>query len=112
MSASRSILTPACISTRRTLPATQGAGSNYKNPRLEPPDHGFGRSRGGLSTKIHHLIDGHGLPLVIAVAAGQANDAPALLPLLAQLRVGRDSLSWPWPDGSIWPHRGSASSVL
>jgi transposase len=71
------------------LPAIQGAGSNCKNPRLEPPDHGFGRSRGGLSTKIHHLIDGHGLPLVIAVAAGQANDAPALLPLLAQLRVAR-----------------------
>jgi hypothetical protein len=71
------------------LLATQGAGSNYKNPRLEPPDHGFGRSRGGLSTKIHHLIDGHRLPLVIAVAAGLANDAPALLPLLAQLRVAR-----------------------
>ena len=77
------------ISTRRISPATQGAGSNYNNPRLEPPDHGFGRSRGGLSTKIHHLVDGRGLPLVIAVAAGQANDAPALLPLLAQLRVTR-----------------------
>jgi transposase len=42
-----------------------------------------------LSTKIHQLVDGHGLPLVIAVAAGQANDAPALLPLLGQLRVTR-----------------------
>ena len=35
------------------------------------------------------MVDGHGLPLVIAVAPGQANDAPALLPLLSQLRVGR-----------------------
>jgi transposase len=77
------------ISTRPTSPATQGAGSNYNNPRLEPPDHGFGRSRGGLSTKIHHLVDGHGLPLVIAVTAGQAGDAPAALPLLDQLRVTR-----------------------
>jgi putative transposase len=42
-----------------------------------------------LSTKVHHLVDGHGLPLVIAVTPGQANDAPALLPLLAQLRVTR-----------------------
>jgi transposase len=42
-----------------------------------------------LSTKIHHLVEGHGLPLVIAVAAGQANDTPAALPLLAQLRVSR-----------------------
>jgi transposase len=48
-----------------------------------------GRSRGGLSTKIHHIVDGHGLPLVIAVGPGQAGDAPALLPLLAQLRVAR-----------------------
>ncbi|MEU8225826.1 transposase, partial [Kribbella sp. NPDC048915] len=82
-------LSLARISTRPTSRATQGAGSNYKNPRAEPPDHGLGRSRGGLSTKIHQLVDGHGLPLVIAVTAGQANDAPALLPLLAQLRVAR-----------------------
>lgn len=34
-------------------------------------------------------MDGHGLPLVIAVAPGQSGDAPALLPLLEQLRVTR-----------------------
>lgn len=42
-----------------------------------------------MSTKIHHLVDGHGLPLVITVAPGQAGDAPAALPLLSQLRVPR-----------------------
>jgi putative transposase len=63
--------------------------SNYKNPRLEPPDHAFGRSRGGLSTKLHHLVDGRGPPLVIAVAPGQSGDAPMLIPLLEQLRVQR-----------------------
>ena len=46
------------ISTPRISPATRGAGSNYKNPRIEPPDHGIGRSRGGLTSKIHHLVDG------------------------------------------------------
>lgn len=76
-------------STRPTSPGTQGAGSNYNNPLVEPPDHGLGRSRGGLSTKLHHLVDGHGLPLLIAAAPGQSGDAPALLPLLAQLRVTR-----------------------
>jgi transposase len=76
-------------STRPTSRGTQGAGSNYNNPRIEPPDHGFGHSRGGLSTKIHQLVDGHGLPLVIAVAPGQAGDAPAALPLLTHLRVRR-----------------------
>lgn len=49
----------------------------------------FGRSRGGLSTKVHHLVDGNGLPLVIAVAPGQSGDAPSLIPLLEQLRVAR-----------------------
>ena len=63
------------ISTRRTSPATLGAGSNYTNLLVEPPDHGVGRSRGGLSTKIHHIVDGAGRPLVVLLSGGQANDA-------------------------------------
>ena len=58
-------------------------------PGLEPPDHGFGRSRGGLSTKVHQLVDGHGLPLVTAITPGQAGDSPMLLPLLHGLRIAR-----------------------
>ena len=71
---------------------TQGARSNYKNPPDrgdEPDDHAIGRSRGGLTTKTHALVDGNGLPLVIAVTPGQANDSPALPKLLAELRVPR-----------------------
>ena len=49
----------------------------------------MGRSRGGLSTKAHLLVDGAGRPLVIVVSPGQAGDAPALLPMLAQLRSAR-----------------------
>ncbi len=59
------------------------------NPRTEPPDHALGRSRGGVSTKVHQLVDDHGLPLVISLAAGQSGDAPALVPLLESLRVER-----------------------
>lgn len=54
---------------------------------FESIDHGLGRSRGGLSTKIHHLVDGGGNPLVIAVTAGQAGDSPMLKYLLADLAV-------------------------
>ncbi|MAL27744.1 MAG: IS5/IS1182 family transposase [Croceicoccus sp.] len=68
-----------------------GAGSNYTDLTLEPPDHGIGRSRGGLSTKIHQLVDGNGLPLVTLITPGQAGDSPMFLPLMAQLRVGRGS---------------------
>ncbi|WP_307480048.1 IS5 family transposase [Microbacterium trichothecenolyticum] len=66
-----------------------GAGSNYTNPAVEPPDHGIGRSRGGLSTKIHQLVDGNGLPLVTVITPGQAGDSPMLIPMLEQLRVAR-----------------------
>ncbi|MET0860135.1 MAG: IS5 family transposase [Microbacterium sp.] len=68
-----------------------GAGSNYTIPAVEPPDHGIGRSRGGLSTKIHQLVDGNGLPLVTLITPGRAGDSPTLVPLLEQLRVKRDT---------------------
>ncbi|WP_156144065.1 IS5 family transposase [Sinomonas humi] len=68
---------------------TTGASSNYTNPAAEPPDHSVGRSRGGLTTKIHQLVDGHGLPLVTACTPGQAADSPMLLPLLEALKVVR-----------------------
>lgn len=71
----------------RTFPAPQGAESNDKDLLVEPPDHAIGRSRGGLSTKIHHLLDGRGLPLVVLVGAGQAGDAPMFPILMDHLRV-------------------------
>lgn len=46
-------------------------------------------ARGGLSTKIHQLVDGRGRPLVIMLTPGQAGDSPMLQPLLAQLAVRR-----------------------
>jgi transposase len=42
-----------------------------------------------LSTKIHQLVDGNGLPLVVLVTPGQAGDAPMFEPLMAGLRVAR-----------------------
>jgi transposase len=64
----------------------------YKNPPdcgEEPGDHGIGRSRGGLSTKTHALVDGCGRPLVVLVGPGQAGDSPMLPALLAGLKVAR-----------------------
>ena len=86
---------PVLISTPPTSPATQGAGSNYKNPRCEPPYHGIGRSRGGLTSKIHHLVDGSGRPLVVLVSAGQSHDAPILEHLLSHLSVQSGSVGRP-----------------
>lgn len=77
----------------RPRPAlTQGARANDKNPRQredEPDDHGIGRSRGGLTTKTHALVDGRGRPLALIVTPGQAGDSPVLPKLLAEVRVVR-----------------------
>lgn len=76
----------------RRRASTQGAESNDKKPRCckdEPGDHALGRSRGGLSTKIHAAVDGRGRPLAILLTPGQAGDAPMMLPVLAAIRVAR-----------------------
>ena len=77
------------ISTRRRFPVSQGDLSNYTNLRVEPPDHAIGRSRGGLSTKIHHLCDGKTRPLVILLGPGQGGDSPMFAALLEALTVPR-----------------------
>lgn len=57
--------------------------------QVEPADHAIGRSRGGVTTKSHALVDGQGRPLVVLVGAGQAGDSPMLPVLLDELRVDR-----------------------
>ena len=48
----------------------------------EPPDHAIGRSRGGLTTKVHALTDVGCAPVTMMLSTGQAGDNPHLLPLL------------------------------
>lgn len=56
---------------------------------MEPAGHGIGRSRGGLTTKIHHVVDSHGLPLAIVITGGQRNDGAMLEQVLDDIRVPR-----------------------
>ena len=53
----------------------------------------MGRSRGGLTTKIHALVNGRGLPLAYHLTAGQVHDAPACAPLLGYVRDGQTLLA-------------------
>ena len=48
----------------------------------------MGRSRGGLTTKIHALVDAEGRPVKLMLTPGQAGDAPAAASLLEDLAVG------------------------
>ncbi|WP_443033933.1 IS5 family transposase [Streptomyces sp. AD681] len=57
--------------------------------RAEPDDHALGRSRGGLSTKVHLASDSRARPLALRVTAGQAGDAPAFETVMASIRVLR-----------------------
>lgn len=50
---------------------------------------GLGRSRGGLSTKIHLATDGRGLPMSVVLTGGHAGDNPQLFALLEGIRVSR-----------------------
>ncbi|MER6291247.1 IS5 family transposase, partial [Streptomyces sviceus] len=55
----------------------------------EPDDHALGRSRGGLTTKIHLACDGKGRPLAVMVTPGQRHDSICARPLLERIRVPR-----------------------
>ncbi|WP_436843176.1 IS5 family transposase [Streptomyces venezuelae] len=65
------------------------AGARKKGPRAESRDHAIGRSRGGLTTKIHLAADGRCRPLTFVLTAGQAGDAPVFTDVMARLRVPR-----------------------
>ena len=83
----------------------------------EPADHAIGRSRGGLSTKIHALVDGKGRPLTLLVAPGQGRDAPMFPHLMKHLKVNRAGPGRPgassngsltlrcWSNWTSWPRR-------
>ncbi|MFD5912953.1 IS5 family transposase [Streptomyces massasporeus] len=66
-----------------------GARKRGHRPAGEPDDHGLGRSRGGLSTKVHIASDSHARPLALHVTAGQAGDAPAFEAVMAGIQVPR-----------------------
>ncbi len=48
----------------------------------------MGRSRGGLTTKIHALVDALGLPIVLKLTAGQAHDGRSAEDMFDTVRTG------------------------
>ena len=48
----------------------------------------MGRSRGGLTTKVHALTDARGLPIKLVLTPGQAHDANGAAMLLTNLTRG------------------------
>lgn len=78
---------------------TQGAGSNDTNPEAGQDKtrdrEALGRSRGGLSTKIHLSADTRCRPLTRVTTAGQRHDSLAFELVLDKLAVRRPARGRP-----------------
>lgn len=61
--------------------------SNYTLSGPEPPDHAIGRSRGGLTTKIHLVCDGQGRALAFVLTGGQIADTSMFADVLDEIHV-------------------------
>jgi transposase len=48
----------------------------------------MGRSRGGLTTKVHALVDAQGLPIALKLTEGQAHDGRSAADMFDTLQVG------------------------
>ncbi|MFF2508751.1 IS5 family transposase [Streptomyces sp. NPDC058067] len=66
-----------------TVPGRRG------RPPRHRPDEALGRSRGGLTCKIHLVGEGGCRPLAFVITPGQWGDAPQLIPVLEQISVPR-----------------------
>jgi transposase len=60
-------------------------------PVGEPADHALGRSRGGLSTKVHLASEQGRKTLATTLTPGQPADSPQFVPVLQRIRVPRRS---------------------
>lgn len=66
---------------------------------LEPPEHALGYSRGGFGTKVHLLIENHGIPVGIHLTGGQRSECKAFVPLMDQVLLSRH------PNRPFWPRK-------
>jgi transposase len=73
---------------RRWRPEKGGCATGWVED-LAVEGEALGRSRGGLTTKLHLAVDGRGLPMAVVLTPGQAGDNPQLLPLLQEISVAR-----------------------
>jgi transposase len=69
--------------------STQGAGSNHKKSAAKPSREALGRSRGGLTSKIHLVADTRCRPIARVTTAGHRHDSLAFEAVMARIKIGR-----------------------
>jgi transposase len=70
---------------RRAAQQKESAGGGV----VEPADHALGRSRGGLTTKLHLACEQGQKPMSMLLTAGQRGDSPQFVAVLERIRVPR-----------------------
>jgi transposase len=79
----------------------------------EPADHGIGRSRGGLSTKVHLACDGHGRPLAVVLTGGNVNDCTMATAVIGKVRFPRPGPGRPRTrPGRVIADKGYSSRAI
>jgi len=81
----------------RPCPPACGGCPKKGDLQVEPPggvfterdDHGLGRSRGGLTTKLHLAVEQAQKPMSLVITAGQRGDSPQFQVVLGRIRVPR-----------------------
>lgn len=75
----------------------------------------MGRSRGGLTTKIHALVDANGLPILLKLTEGQAHDGRSAVDMLDTIGAGQVLLADRAYDSDALRHtlaaRGASANV-
>lgn len=78
-----------CVDGSSIRAGRSAAGARQRVMDGEPKDHALGRSRGGFGTKLHLIVDGHGIPLAASISPGQAHESKHLEPVLEAVRIHR-----------------------
>jgi transposase len=80
---------PADIDPARLAPAALSDPARRRDTGKLGDREALGRSRGGLTSKIHLLADSRCRPLARVTSAGQRHDSVAFLPLTGRLKIAR-----------------------
>lgn len=78
-----------CVDGSSIRASRAAAGARRRAVGGEPTDHALGRSRGGFGTKLHLIVDGHGIPLAASISPGQAHESKLLEPVREAVKIFR-----------------------
>jgi transposase len=104
---------PADVDPARLEPAALSAPARLRDAGKLPGREALGRSRGGLTSKIHLLADSRCRPLARVTSAGQRHDSLAFVPLMGRLKIARRGPGRPRTrPGRVLGDKASSSAAI